>query len=164
MHFFRRALRHANSSRTIKCLLAAAIIAIGWATGAVAQTITEFPLPIDNAGFVLGGNANVIAAGSDGNLWFTMSGEGIDGINEALIGRITPGGAITESSPVDPNTNTILSGIAAGPDGNIWFTDAPDTIARLNPTTGVITKFPQGLIIDPFANMENTFIAAGPDG
>ena len=53
-----------------------------------------------------------IAAGPDGNLWFTNYG------NDS-IGRITPAGVVSTytgagiSHPV---------GIAAGPDGNVWFT------------------------------------------
>ena len=57
-----------------------------------------------------------IAAGPDGNLWFTEYGGGV-----GKIGRITTTGAITEYA-----TPTALSGpwaIAAGPDGNMWFTE-----------------------------------------
>ena len=54
-----------------------------------------------------------IAAGPDGNMWFT---------ERHRIGRITPAGVITEFSE-----GIFLpfgsSGIAAGPDGNLWFTE-----------------------------------------
>ena len=56
-----------------------------------------------------------IAAGPDGNLWFT---EG----NGNQIGRITTAGVITEF-PI-PTANSDPYGIAAGPDGNLWFTEA----------------------------------------
>ena len=56
-----------------------------------------------------------IAAGPDGNLWFTEYGRD-------KIGRITPTGTITEF-PV-PTANSAPYGIAAGPDGNLWFTEA----------------------------------------
>src|SRR5438034_291496 len=37
------------------------------------------------------------------------------------IGRITPGGIVTQY--VTPTANTTTWGITAGPDGNIWFTE-----------------------------------------
>src|SRR5438046_681415 len=56
-----------------------------------------------------------IAAGPDGNVWFT----------EALgnrIGRITSAGVVTEfSTGIFPNGYP--AAIAAGPDGNLWFTE-----------------------------------------
>ena len=54
-----------------------------------------------------------IAAGPDGNLWFTEK-EG------NRVGRITPAGEVTEFS-VTVGSNPW--GIAAGPDGNLWFTE-----------------------------------------
>jgi streptogramin lyase len=56
-----------------------------------------------------------IAAGPDGNLWFTES-------QTHLIGRMTPAGVITEFTI--PTTNGAPFGIAAGPDGNVWFTES----------------------------------------
>jgi len=53
-----------------------------------------------------------IAAGPDGNLWFTNLGNN-------SVGRVTPAGVVsnfTGSGISDP------FGIAAGPDGNLWFT------------------------------------------
>ncbi len=38
------------------------------------------------------------------------------------IGRITPGGIITEY-PLHPQVQTEPRGITAGPDGNLWFTE-----------------------------------------
>ncbi len=70
-------------------------------------TITEFPLP---TGTILPVG---IAAGPDGNLWFTEFG--------GTIGRISPSGTITEF-PLPSGSAT--RGIAAGPDGNLWFTES----------------------------------------
>src|SRR6266511_4522223 len=57
---------------------------------AIAQTFTLFPMPVANS------QPNGIAAGRNGNLWFTESDGG-------KIGRITPAGVITEFSlPVPP--------------------------------------------------------------
>ena len=61
-------------------------------------------------------------------------------------------------SPVSPGTKRF--GITAGPDGNLWFTDATaDAIGEINPTTHAISSFPfpQPVPI-PYG------ITAGPDG
>jgi hypothetical protein len=54
-----------------------------------------------------------ITAGPDGNLWFTE-------LQEGMIGRITPTGAVKEFPLADPNSQ--LGDITVGPDGNLWFT------------------------------------------
>jgi streptogramin lyase len=71
-------------------------------------TITEFAIPS-------GGDPYAIAAGPDGNLWFTEPGA----FN--AIGRCTPSGGISEY-PI-PTANTEVAGITAGPDGNMWFSE-----------------------------------------
>src|SRR5439155_3066556 len=89
-----------------------------------------------------------IAAGPDGNLWFTESWG---------VGRITPAGVVKEyragfsSGPAQ---------IAAGPDGNLWFTELDrDRVGKITPA-GVVTEYRAGINPDsaPFG------IAAGPDG
>ncbi|MGH2873581.1 MAG: virginiamycin B lyase family protein [Solirubrobacteraceae bacterium] len=70
--------------------------------------VTEFPIPTPAS------SPDGIAAGSDGNLWFTEQ-------QANQIGRITPSGAVTEF-PI-PTVGGEPVGIAAGPDGNIWFTE-----------------------------------------
>jgi len=57
-----------------------------------------------------------IAAGPDGNLWFT--GEGVNG--SAGIGTITTAGALTEHHL--ENSQSAVSAITAGPDKALWFT------------------------------------------
>ncbi len=103
------------------------------ATGA----ITEYNLAAN------GGNPGstpsappAIAAGPDGNIWFTDEGP------TKAIGRITTGGAVTEFNTGLP-AGSVPFGIGAGPDGNIWFTDRSTTapaIGRITPS-GVITEF-----------------------
>ena len=90
-------------------------------------TITEFPIPTaDSAPYG-------IAAGPDGNLWFTE----ISGNN---IGRITPAGT-SPSSPI-PTADSAPYGIAAGPDGNLWFTEiSGNNIGRITPA-GDVTEYP----------------------
>ncbi len=89
-----------------------------------------------------------IAAGFDGNLWFTSA-------DNDSIGRITPSGVVSDftGSGVDSP-----AGIVAGPDGNIWFTNwNSHSIGRITPT-GVVSNF-----IGPgISNPEG--ITAGPDG
>ena len=73
-----------------------------------------------------------ITAGPDGNMWFTQ--------NEQFpqIGRITMAGQITYF----PVQGKGAGDIAWVHDGGIWFTDPFDRrIARISPSTGVITYF-----------------------
>jgi streptogramin lyase len=74
----------------------------------------------------------------------------------AAIGRITPDGAVTEFPLADGSGP---GGIAAGPDGNLWFgLSGSNKIGRIT-TTGVITEFPV-----PTASSGPGSIAAGADG
>jgi virginiamycin B lyase len=67
-------------------------------------------------------NAAIITTGPDGNLWFTDA--------FSRIGRITPGGTITEFQAPD---NSEPSGIVTGPDGNLWYVDFEQKqIVRIN--------------------------------
>jgi streptogramin lyase len=94
--------------------------------------------------------ARGIAAGPDGNVWFTE-----DGGNS--IGRMTPAGVVTEF-PL-PTASSFPSDIASGPDGNLWFTEFnANQIGRIT-TAGVITEFPL-----PNPNSGLGGITAGPDG
>ncbi len=107
-------------------------------------TITEFTIPTPLS-YPLG-----IAAGPDGNLWFTETQK---------IGRITPAGVITEFPlPVlwlgsGPNK------ITAGPDGNLWFTETAGSGIGKITTSGVISEY--GL---PDGSANPTGITIGPDG
>ena len=83
-----------------------------------------------------------IAAGPDGNVWFTDSG------TTKAIGVINPTThAISEfSAGLNPGSN-LQQGLVAGADGNLWFTDAGTTkaIGMINPTTHAISEFSAGL-------------------
>jgi virginiamycin B lyase len=72
------------------------------------------------------------------------------------IGRITTAGVITEFAL--PTAVSNPWGIAAGPDGALWFTQGADVIGRIT-TAGVITEFAL-----PTADSSPTGIAVGPDG
>jgi streptogramin lyase len=122
----------------------------GSVTDAAAQGITEFLLPA-------GGRAYGITAGPDGNVWFTKP-EPISALGGS-IGRITPGGGVTEfsASGLEPRF------IVTGPDGNLWFTaddecdNGISNIGRITPA-GVGTFFGQ-----TFCRLMGD-IAVGSDG
>lgn len=127
-------------------LAAVALVCAG--TAAPAQTITSYSIP--TAKSAPGG----LAAGPDGNLWFTET-------NGNRIGRITPTGTITEFAI--PTANAGLGRIAAGPDGNLWFIEViANQIGRIT-TAGAVSEF-------RLPQTENATIGltpgitAGPDG
>lgn len=103
----------------------------------------------------------IVAAG--GYLWFTdLSGA------EPAIGRVSPDGQITEFHEGLPADSTIID-IAAGRDGNVWFTDSGvGAIGRITPA-GQITEFTDE-DIEPFVYYRNEVdfplqhLVAGPDG
>jgi virginiamycin B lyase len=111
---------------------------------AAAPTITEYRF----LGSYLGG----IVAGPDGNLWFT-------GENADRIGKITPGGHVTEYSAGIAPFNE-LDAIVAGRDGNLWFTDSGGGRIGKITTTGHVTEYRPGILY----GSSPTGIAAGPDG
>jgi virginiamycin B lyase len=66
-----------------------------------------------------------IAAGPDGNLWFTEN-------FVSKIGRITTEGVITEFQVPNLGGANQVIGITRGPDGYMWFT-AGNTIGKIHP-------------------------------
>jgi streptogramin lyase len=97
--------------------------------------ITEF-----RAG--LGGKINLrgLVAGPDGNVWFSVN-PSLDvqpGEVQPAIGRITPQGEIAQFRAGLGGKG--VGGLAAGPDGNLWFGDGAATIGRITPA-GEITEF-----------------------
>ena len=108
---------------------------------AIAQTVTEYPLPTANA------KPTSIVAGPDGNLWFTE-------YSASKIGRITTAGVVMEF-PI-PNGGLPV-GIAEGPDGNLWFAEYTGAIGKIT-TSGVITEYPVPSGGAAYA------ITQGPDG
>ena len=77
-----------------------------------------------------------IAAGPDGNLWFTETGSD-------QIGRITTAGVVTEFTPPTlEQSASRLGAITAGPEGALWYTDAGlDHVGRIT-TAGAHSRFP----------------------
>ena len=73
------------------------------------------------------------------------------------IGRITPSGTVTQFT-VGITPNNQPEGIAAGPDGNLWFAETrSNQIGRITPS-GIVTEYPTGITGGPEG------ITAGPDG
>lgn len=126
----------------IGCALATLVAAS--ASGAVAETVTRYPVP---------GGPQDIALGPDGNLWVTQ----LDG----RIARISPTGEV-RAFTAGITAGSGPSGIAPGPDGNVWFAEAAgDAVARITPD-GAVTEFPLGLAT--FAGGGPSQIVTGPDG
>ncbi|HEV3217894.1 MAG TPA: hypothetical protein VGZ27_19365, partial [Vicinamibacterales bacterium] len=134
-----------------------------------AGVITEFPFPFSSVSPPFG-RPYAITAGPDGNLWFTMialdpknpSGSG------GGVGRITPTGTLTTFNSASCCSSP--SGIAAGPDGNLWVIDLDTTLSsvgsimRITPT-GSITTFPLAPFFGgQYQNLLPEAISAGPDG
>jgi streptogramin lyase len=107
--------------------------------------ITEFSIPTSNS------EPFAIAAGPDGNLWFTE-------LNANKIARMNTDGTVTAEFQL-PSGHSRLTSITAGPDGNLWFTeDRNAKIGRITPT-GDISEYP----VIP-SNGDPARITAGPDG
>ena len=134
--------------RQLGALVLAMVLALlGVAGPAHAVTITEF-----SAGITAGSDPVGIAAGPDGNLWFTETSGEPDRADHA------GGRRHRVLRPASPRTAPV--GIAAGPDGNLWFTEYDgDRIGRITPA-GVVTEFTAGIT----AGSARIGIAAGPDG
>jgi streptogramin lyase len=121
------------------------------------HAISEFAVPTANE------RPTGIAVGPDGNLWFTEYSLAKNAVYSASkIGVINPTThAISEFAT--PTTNSGPTGIVAGPDGNLWFTEfAANKIGEINPTTHAISEFAV-----PTAKKSNPGpydITAGPDG
>lgn len=112
-----------------------------------AGQVSEFFLPS------AGGTPTRLAAGPDGNVWFTAS-------SAEAVGRITPGGEIKEF-PLPHYTRP--SFITGGPDGNVWFsieTEGGSGVARITPS-GELSAFPLGA---KGSNIYAGAIVGGPDG
>jgi virginiamycin B lyase len=80
-------------------------------------TITEFPLP------TAGESISSLAAGPDGNVWFTEAG------TKAAVGRITPAGLITELT----GTSQPPTSIALDSTGQLWVTESGGHVATVSP-------------------------------
>jgi streptogramin lyase len=115
-----------------------------------AGVVTEYAVPAV---------PHAIAVGPDGKIWFTLGPD----LNAPLtdpgrVGRLDP-------NAVDPGTTITYfsagitgqpAGLAAGPDGNLWFTDGLESKVGRISTAGSVTEFPSA--------GGSGFMTAGPDG
>ena len=124
-----------------------AVLALTASSAHAAPTITEF-----SSGLTTNSAPAEIARGKGGAMWFAEW-------NAGGIGRITPGGSIREF--FTGITKGEPRGMALGPDGNIWFTEAggTDAIGRIT-NAGAVTEFTTGLTPDS----QPKDIVAGSDG
>ena len=126
-----------------------------WFT-ASALTIGRLTLGGEIARFQVPGRGYVkdIAAGPDGNVWFTHVGRK----GGPTVGRVTPRGKIVEFPTYrEGRRGSVPGSIVAGPHGNLWFAEYwPPAIGRVTPR-GRITHFwlpketaePTGLLVGP---------------
>ncbi len=126
--------------------------------------VTEFPpIPVHNNDVY---SSVSLVSGPSGDLWFGYTDLGYNFStlsaqpDESFVLRVTTAGAVTVFPlPSFGSKSTTLESLAAGADGNLWFTEnaGPRTIfARMSPT-GVVTRFP----ID---NLDWGSLANGPNG
>jgi streptogramin lyase len=95
------------------------------------HVITEFALPS-----VFTGQTDPwsIAAGSDGNLWFTAGGTG------QYVGKINPATGVVRDFATGASSRPLA--ITAGSDGNLWFTESGAGVTgSINPASGVVTAY-----------------------
>ena len=124
----------------------------------MAGSLHEFPLT-----FVRGGVANgfpplFMTVGSDGKFYMNCSCTD-PSTGAGLIGVATTGGSFVVHDT--PSKDTVGSnGLAAGPDGNVWFAETSH-IAVIKIPAGTITEFPY-----PSGETKNATagVVAGPPG
>ncbi|MDP9018550.1 MAG: hypothetical protein M3N19_09535, partial [Candidatus Eremiobacteraeota bacterium] len=109
----------------------------------------------NTAGLTAGGFPSDIAAGGDGNLYFTepfFSATLAD-----KVGRITTAGVITELGNLAPNSYP--STIIVGADQNMYFTEySVGTLGRITLPTGSVSEFALAM------QYGASGMAAAPDG
>jgi virginiamycin B lyase len=109
-------------------------------------SITEFP--------TVGDSPDHLAAGPDGNAWFTDSAN-------RKVGYVTPTGAVT-TFPVALSGAVEFSGMVAGSDGAMWFTVGGGPEFGL----GVLGRVTIGgdVTLRPLGDMTLTGLTRAPDG
>lgn len=140
--------------------LAVATVGVSSPAGAIVPvTITSFTQGISGAGQVPG----TIAAGPDGNVWFTE-------YTQDRFARITPAGVVTT---FDLPKGHHPYGIVGGPDGNLWitvdaslfdpftcsFSGGEDYVAKVSTSGQVLATYPTA---EP--HRKPSQIIVGPDG
>lgn len=138
--------------RTLTCAGSLAALALS-APVAVATSTPPATIVHFTDGVIPTGEPRNVAAGPDGNVWFTYGKDG------GKLGKVTPRGVVTSVTGDIPGNSGPFD-LVAGQDGNVWVT-AQDSheILRITPATGAVTRFLAGLPLSA-----PTGIASGPDG
>ena len=129
---------------------------VGWITPD--GRVSGYQLGFNGRGRPEVGLPSAMTKGPDGNAWYTSEG------SPAAVKRVTADGTIRTYPLPESAGASGFGGIAAGPDGALWFTqtaeigDAREAIGRLDPDTGY-TRFPL-----PGGRAGVGRITAGPDG
>jgi streptogramin lyase len=123
---------------------------------------TEYPIPMANS------PSGGLAVGADGNLWFASQVSGAGKVASGGLSKVASSGAsvvkVTTSGiftmfPVP--TDGIPNDFVAGPDGNLWFTEANvDRVGNVT-TSGNFSPEHQ---LPNLGNSSLWQIASGPDG
>jgi len=96
-------------------------------------TITQYPYP--NSSYYA--NPGDIVRGSDGNMWLTLGG---GGVNPAYVVKVAPSDGTMTSYDLTALVGCAFdNALAEGPDGNVWV-DCGTSIVRVTPA-GVATAF-----------------------
>jgi YD repeat-containing protein len=121
-------------------------------TGAIYQTpMSGTPVKEDKLPKGEELSTDSLAAGSEGNVWFTTIG------NIKTVGVISPSGKVTQYSL--PGEKHEPEGITAGPDGNMWF-----TMRGWEGSGEYIAKVKSGTIEEYSLPGSATAITPGPNG
>ncbi len=145
------------------------VVLAGVLCGATAAAQAGAPVGIARS-FATKCGVGSLAAGKEGNVWFTCFLEtrfGFEG--RPRIGRVTPAGQVSEFGGQLPK-NLEAGGIVAAADGNLWFTlnsfaqllpdkRVPPQIGRITPS-GEVTTYP--LPLDAKYGVGD--LVAGPNG
>jgi virginiamycin B lyase len=130
--------------------------------------LTEFPIGQPAIALPCGCGPLGIASGTNGHIWFTDLRPDPD--NEIFVGEMDTSGRmvaqhlIPAGSGLHEASSPLPHGIAAGPEGSVWFTDdganvqGRNLIGRID-AAGVVEEFPI-----PTPGAEPAAIVAGTDG
>jgi len=131
---------------------------VGRVTVGSPPTITVFPVPQYSP--PTSSQPSAIAAGPDGNMWFSDR-------SNAYLGNITPLIGTISQFPIAPSTTRLAQGIVVLPSGELWFVEAG--LAKLAMVQ--ISSLQLGTVnalteIQPPSAQQNEMrnIAASPDG
>lgn len=140
--FLPTTLAVSNGAAVALALMGAAVLPASAAVG----DITEF------GGMAVNARPTSVAAGPDGNIWFTEFGS-------SSIGKMSTSGTVLGEFPVTtPGGGPFW--VTAGPDGNLWFTEfSAGKIGKVSTSGTMLGEF-----TPPSANSGPDQIVAGPDG